>query len=134
MTTSDGSPSFVTSRPLNRPQTAPTISAVAMQSQSGQPAAQVLPITALESPSVDATERSISPLMMINVIGSAISAFSMLLVVISVIVEPWPKTSDVAQPIAISASSMREQQRLPAPPELPAHTARLSVRNGATGG
>ena len=43
---------------------------------SGTPAAHRNPRTALDSPAIDSTERSISPAMMISVIGSAMIATS----------------------------------------------------------
>jgi hypothetical protein len=76
VTTSDGSCSPVTSRPLKPPQAAPTTSATTIASQSGTPAATSAPSTALASPRIEATDRSIWPAMMIIVSGTAMIAFS----------------------------------------------------------
>ena len=66
----------MTSRPLNPPVTTPSASTVGMISGIGQPWLQRSPTSALASPSVEATERSISPVMMISVSGSVMIATS----------------------------------------------------------
>ena len=63
VTASDGSPSRVTIRPLNAPQAAPTTRQIGMISSSGSPAFHSAAISALESASTEATERSISAAM-----------------------------------------------------------------------
>src|SRR4051794_8524774 len=76
VTASDGRPSRVTSRPLTMPQAAPTAMHSTMISSIGWPAFQSLPITALDSASTDATDRSISAATTTSASGSAMSATS----------------------------------------------------------
>ncbi len=73
VTASDGSPSTAIRKPLNIPHTNPTSRLTASTSQISMPPAQSTPMVALVSPAMLATERSISPVMMISVIGMAIS-------------------------------------------------------------
>src|SRR6266487_751110 len=76
VTASEGSPSLVTSRPLTRPAARPSSTRTAKMASIGQCLAHRNPSSALDMPSVDATERSISPLMTISVMGSAMIAIS----------------------------------------------------------
>src|SRR5689334_14396393 len=76
VTASDGRPSLVTSRPLTRPAARPTSTRTAKMASIGQCLAHRNPSSALDMPSIDATERSISPLMTISVMGSAMIATS----------------------------------------------------------
>src|SRR5580658_7225027 len=76
VTASDGSPTRVTSRPLNAPAARPTIAMTTKMAIIGQCLLHRNPSRQLDMPSVDETDRSISPLMMINVIGSAMIAIS----------------------------------------------------------
>ncbi len=76
VTARDGRPSLVTSRPLTRPHTAPRTITVGMIASIVHPAFHSSPITALDRPSTDATDRSISPATTTSVSGSAISATS----------------------------------------------------------
>ena len=76
VTASEGSPSLVTSRPLNRPAARPSSTRTAKMASIGQCLAHRYPSSALDMPSVDATDRSISPLMMMSVMGSAMIAIS----------------------------------------------------------
>ena len=76
VTASDGSPSRVTRMPLNAPQSAPATMQIGMISSSGRPAFQRSAISALESASTDATDRSISAATITSVSASAISATS----------------------------------------------------------
>ena len=76
VTASDGRPSLVTRIPLNAPATMPTTSTVGMIAPIGQPWLQRYPTSALESPRIDATERSISPVITISVSGSVMIATS----------------------------------------------------------
>ena len=73
VTASDGRPTYATRKPLSAPSTAPRISvriiAVSMETSCSLTST---PQNAAETPSVLATDRSISPVMMISVIGSAI--------------------------------------------------------------
>lgn len=66
-----GSPILVTSSPLRTPPRAPTISAATMASGIDQPAWKVTPNTTELSPTIDPTERSMSPVIMIGVMASA---------------------------------------------------------------
>src|SRR5688572_5652022 len=76
VTASDGSPTLVTRKPLNAPRTAPRSRTIGMIASSGRPANQSLPMTALDRPTVLATERSISPVTTMSVSGSAMSAMT----------------------------------------------------------
>ena len=60
-------------KPLNIPAATPASRLMASTSQMSIPPAQSTPISALVRPAVLATERSISPVMMISVMGIAIS-------------------------------------------------------------
>src|SRR3954454_2205584 len=73
VTARDGRPSLVTSSPLTAPSTTPRSRHSGRISSSGSPANHSLPMTALDSPTVLATERSISPVMITRVSGRAIS-------------------------------------------------------------
>src|SRR3954449_2740972 len=73
VTARDGRPSLVTSSRLTAPSTTPRSRHSGMISSSGSPANHSLPMTALDSPTVLATERSISPVMITRVSGRAIS-------------------------------------------------------------
>src|SRR3954468_2625357 len=74
VTAKDGSFSTVTKKPFNAPRTAPSTMQSGMIASIVSPASHSEPITADVRPSVLATERSISPVTMMNVIGSATSA------------------------------------------------------------
>src|SRR3984957_19444234 len=76
VTASDGSRSRVTSRPLTAPAAMPTTASVTKMAGIGQPRPHRKPSSALDMPRIDATDRSISPLMMISVIGSVMIAIS----------------------------------------------------------
>ena len=76
VTASDGSPTRVTSSPLKRPSAAPHSSVTAIATQMLSPcevvSARIVPV----SPSMDAMERSISPVITIRASGSAMIATS----------------------------------------------------------
>src|SRR4051812_4548193 len=76
VTASEGSPTFVTRKPLKAPRTAPRSRTSGRIDSSGRPANQSLPMTALDSPTMLATERSISPVMTMSVSGRAMSAIT----------------------------------------------------------
>src|SRR5215469_16221282 len=76
VTASDGSPSRVTSRPLKAPAASPTIATITKMAGIGKPLFHSTPRSALAMPRIEATDRSISPLMMISVIGSVMIAIS----------------------------------------------------------
>src|SRR5215469_13388948 len=76
VTASDGSPSRVTSRPLKAPAANPTIATITKMAGIGKPLFLSTPRSALAMPRIEATDRSISPLMMISVIGSVMIAIS----------------------------------------------------------
>ena len=76
VTASDGSPTRVTSTPFSSPPAAPTTSAASIAGQIDQPWAKSDAITVPESPSIEATERSISPVITISATGSAMIAIS----------------------------------------------------------
>ena len=80
MTASDGSPTRVISRPLIAPATAPAASTTTKISAIGQWCIHRYPSSSAESARIDATDRSISPVMMISVIGRAMIARSPMLV------------------------------------------------------
>jgi hypothetical protein len=76
VTAIEGSPTLATSTPLSAPPSAPTTSAAAIANQIGHPLLNSSPMTAPDRPSIEATDRSISPVMMIRVSGSAMMAIS----------------------------------------------------------
>src|ERR1700759_5212780 len=76
VTASDGSPTRVTSSPLSRPPSAPTTATITKISRIGSLCRYSTPSRALDIPSIDSTDRSISPLMMIRAIGSVMIAIS----------------------------------------------------------
>src|SRR5215207_5113687 len=76
VTASDGRPSRVTSMPLNAPHSAPATRQIGIISSSGSPRFQRSAISALDSASTEATERSISAATITSVSASAISATS----------------------------------------------------------
>ena len=78
VTASDDSPSRVISSPLNAPHRAPTATQMVMTTQMLRSVSRhSTPMTALARPAVLATERSISPVMMMSVIGMASSRTGM---------------------------------------------------------
>src|SRR4030081_1243923 len=76
VTARDGRPRRVTSRPLIRPATTPSTARTMKMASMGQCLLHRKPSVALDMPRVAATERSISPLMTMSVIGSAMIAIS----------------------------------------------------------
>ena len=72
VTASEGRPTKVTRAPLIAPAMMPTTIAARPASGSPQPAWTPSPVTTEERPTMLATERSISSVMMISVIGRAI--------------------------------------------------------------
>ena len=73
VTASDGSPTYATRKPLSAPQARPTSRAASAATGTEVPWSTSVPSMTLLSPTTLATERSISPVTMISVIGSAIS-------------------------------------------------------------
>src|ERR1700722_12251084 len=76
VTASGGRPTRVTSSPLIRPATIPSSATTTKMASIGQWWLHRTPSRALDMPRIEATDRSISPLMMISVIGSAMIAIS----------------------------------------------------------
>src|SRR5215472_846750 len=76
VTARDGRPTRVTSRPLIRPATTPRAARMTKMASMGQCLLHRKPSVALDMPRVAATDRSISPLMTMSVIGSAMIAIS----------------------------------------------------------
>src|SRR5258706_700088 len=76
VTARDGRPRRVTSRPLIRPATTPSAARMTKMASMGQCLLHRKPSVALDMPRVAATDRSISPLMTMSVIGSAMIAIS----------------------------------------------------------
>src|SRR3954462_12606525 len=76
VTASDGRPSRVTSRPLNAPHSPPATMQIGMISSSGRPPFHSGAMSALDSPSTEAIDRSISAAITTRVNGSAMSAIS----------------------------------------------------------
>ena len=76
VTTSDGRPSPVTSRPLKAPSAVPATRTARTAAASGAPACSRRPKITLVSARVEATERSISRAMISITIGRTSSAFS----------------------------------------------------------
>src|SRR5262245_54970760 len=76
VTARDGRPRRVIRKPLNRPQAAPTTRAMTIAAWIGQPWPASSARTTPERPRIDATDRSISPVMMMSARGSAMIATS----------------------------------------------------------
>src|SRR5580704_8678529 len=76
VTASEGRPTRVTSSPLIRPATIPSSATTTKMASIGQWWLHRTPSSALDMPRIEATDRSISPLMTISVIGSAMIAIS----------------------------------------------------------
>src|SRR6266536_5234057 len=74
VTARDGSPKRVTNTPLTAPSRPPSTRISGTISSSGRLSVQSWPMTALVRPRMLATERSISPVTTMSVMGSAISA------------------------------------------------------------
>ena len=74
VTASDGSPTTATRKPLNMPASTPITSPRTSTTPMSHPACQSTPMSALVRPAIDATDRSISPVMMMRVIGIAMSS------------------------------------------------------------
>ena len=79
VTASDGRPTLRDEQPVEEAQQEPQTSVIAIESQMSTPcevrSARIVP----ESPSIDATERSISPVITIRASGSAMIATSPML-------------------------------------------------------
>ena len=74
VTASDGRPTYPTRNPLNAPATAPIAMASSAATGMERPASWWrIPTSTLDNPTTLATDRSISPVMMISVIGRAMS-------------------------------------------------------------
>ena len=74
VTAIDGRPVRATRTPLRAPPTAPTSRAAAKQAQMFQPWCHRKPTVEPDSPNIEATDRSISPVMTMKVIGRAMIA------------------------------------------------------------
>ena len=107
VTTSAGRPPRVTSQPFMKPPSAPTASTTTMAIGRGSPATMRVPRIAPERPTIDSTERSMSPVMMISVMGSAMIATSIteLARLAKFLLEM--KTSDMRAPVITRAASRR---------------------------
>ena len=77
VTASDGSPMRAIQKPLNAPHATPTASAMTIPSGTGTPRSKVKANVAAASAITDATERSISALMITSVNTNARMIFSM---------------------------------------------------------
>ena len=98
MTTSEGRPIRVTRNPFSSPPSAPTISTTTIASSIGTPAAYRYPRIEAESPTIDSTDRSISPAMMINAIGSDMIATSITAEIALAKFRPVRKTGETVVP------------------------------------
>src|SRR3954452_9935718 len=76
VTAMDGSPRRVMSTPFRAPPSPPTMSAASMAGQMFQPCCVRYPSKVDDKPIIEATERSISPVMTMSVRGSAMMAIS----------------------------------------------------------
>jgi len=76
VTTSEGKPTMATQKPLKRPIPRPTRRARRIPISMATPASHVIAMTTALSPITEATERSISPLMMTKAMASTTMAFS----------------------------------------------------------
>src|ERR1700741_4680691 len=71
VTTNDGSPPHTTINPLSNPASAPTSTPKTMAASIGIPCSRQTAINEAQSPIIDPTETSISPVIIIRVIGNA---------------------------------------------------------------
>jgi hypothetical protein len=76
VTTSDEIPVFATTRPWTKPADAAAARAMTIASPNGTPDSYAAARTQAAKAMTDATDRSISPLMMTNVIATATITFS----------------------------------------------------------
>jgi hypothetical protein len=77
VTASDGSPNRTISTAFTEPSTIPATMTIGTMFSKGMPASHSVPVSAEQNPSVDATERSISPVRMIGSSANASSATSL---------------------------------------------------------
>ena len=78
MTASDGSPTTAIQKPLKSPHRPPTASATTIATSIGTPWLDSVATTTAARPITEATDRSISPLMMTKVMARTTIAFSTL--------------------------------------------------------
>ena len=71
VTASEGRPTTVMKKPLTAPRIAPMRMVIQRIVSKGKPLFHISPMAALVSPTMLATDRSISPVMMMSVIGRA---------------------------------------------------------------
>ena len=76
VTAMDGRPTRVIKNPFSAPPRTPMARHTAIAAHTDHPCIEREPSTLAESPSIEATERSISPVMTIRVIGRAMIAIS----------------------------------------------------------
>src|SRR5487761_2105215 len=117
VTTRDGRPTRATSSPLRSPPSAPTTRTIGIPTSIGTPAAHSQPRIAPDSPIIDSTERSISPVMMISVMGRATIATSITALVRFAKLGPVRKNFESRVPSITSStritSSTDSQRRRP---------------------
>jgi hypothetical protein len=89
VTARDGRPTYATRNPLSSPQSTPTTSATRPASGIDMPSWCSIPTRTLLRPTTLATDRSISPVTMTSVIGSAISRMG---------AESWMRKGNVSGP------------------------------------
>src|SRR6478609_3399608 len=105
VTASDGRPRRVTRNPLNAPRNAPRTIAAAIAGQIGQPCLNSSAIRTPVRPRIDATERSISPVITSRVSGSAMIATSPTFRQMKKRFVDWRKYGETEAPYAIVAAS-----------------------------
>src|SRR5579863_6972535 len=108
-------------KPLKNPASAPNMSTSTMTTGIGNPICHSTPINALEAPSTEATDKSISAATMMSVIGSAISAISVksasmlprLALLMNIGESTVPNTSDSTSTMPSAASQVTRKPRVP---------------------
>ena len=114
VTTIEGRPRRVTSRPLKAPQSRPTNRPISTISVVPAPNWTAAPMAVDASAMIDATDRSISPEMIRSAMGKAIIAFSVKLNVASDRFQASRKygdASELATKIARARPSSKDSQR-----------------------
>src|SRR5690606_2490200 len=107
VTASDGRPSAVTNRPFTAPRIAPIRTHSGMIVSSGTPLFHMTPMAELVNPTMLATDRSISPVAMIRVIGRASNKIGARSSTRKPALRDVPKCSTVAAAITMTASVAR---------------------------
>jgi len=101
-----GTSNRVMSHPLSMPATSPEARPTAMSTGVSAPALAAAPMASEESATMEPTDTSMSPQRMMNIMGSATTAFSMKLNVVSRRLTVSKKYGEMKEPPVITAKKM----------------------------